>query len=560
MAPSAHLREELTCSICLDIYRDPTTLACGHNFCRACIHRVLDKQKRSGAHSCPECRKTFKKFPALQKNIKLSNIVENFRSTQPDQDKNGVFCTYCIHSPIPAVMSCLMCEASLCEDHLKVHSKAPDHVLCDPTTSLVDRKCSVHKKVLEYYCSEDAACICVSCRLDGEHRAHQAETLQEASEKKKKKLRNVLQKLLAETVETEKRVQILQEHRRKLWRKAQSDAKIATVLFKDLRKCLEDLEKRVLINITRQTEQASIPATHQIQKLEEKKQDLSRKIRHIKKLCDTTDPLSVLRESHTGDYCDMGGADNDDREKCDKLIHAGGDLGAAGISHALYAGLSDIIIGVCRRAYIPEAADILLDVNTANNYLYISGDQKTACWTDLKQKRPERPERFQKHRQVMSVQSFSSGRRYWEVEVGRSSSCRVGMCYATMEREEGNKSIIGLNKKSWGLDLENNQCAVMHDRIILILSSNITSNRVRIYLDYEAGRISFYDLCNPIRHLHTFTAAFTEPLHAVLCVAEGYVKMSEEPRRCEVSTQPLLTLEEYLRSFHRSLTDRCALH
>ncbi|CAI9623681.1 unnamed protein product, partial [Staurois parvus] len=129
---SANLRAELECPICLNIYTDPVMLGCGHNYCRGCIDRVLDTQEGSGGYSCPECREKFQERPALQKNRKLRNIVENFLSTQPEPEESGVFCTYCIHAPVPAVKSCLHCEASLCINHLKVHSKSPEHILSDP--------------------------------------------------------------------------------------------------------------------------------------------------------------------------------------------------------------------------------------------------------------------------------------------------------------------------------------------------------------------------------------------------------------------------------------------
>ncbi|XP_040191592.1 E3 ubiquitin/ISG15 ligase TRIM25-like [Rana temporaria] len=234
---SADLRKELECSVCLDIYTDPIILRCGHNFCRDCIGHVLDALDDSGGYCCPECREEFQDRPALRRNRTLRNIVEIFLSAQPDEEEPRVFCTYCIHTPVPAVKSCLQCDASLCDDHLKVHSKSPEHVLCDPTTSLENRECSVHKKILEYYCTEDSTCICESCRLDGEHRGHQVETLDEASEMKKQ-LRNNVQKQMVERKELEKRVQGLQER--------------ATSLFGVL-SCLDDRQKRLMSEITEWT-------------------------------------------------------------------------------------------------------------------------------------------------------------------------------------------------------------------------------------------------------------------------------------------------------------------
>ncbi|XP_073468128.1 E3 ubiquitin-protein ligase TRIM39-like [Aquarana catesbeiana] len=574
---SADLRKELECSVCLSIYTDPVTLTCGHNFCRDCISRVMDTQERSGGYSCPDCRQRFRKRPVLQRNTTLRNIAENFLSSQPDQEKSGVFCTYCIHTPVPAVKSCLLCEASLCDNHLRVHNKSPEHVLCDPTTSMENRKCSVHKKILEYYCTEDSTCICVSCRLDGEHRGHQVETLDEAVEVKKKKLRNVLQKLMTEKEEMEKRVQNLQEHRRKVQGKADVETERVTVLFRDLRRRLEDLEKRVLSDISGQAERISLSLSDIIQQLEIKKEELSRKMGDIEELCNMTDPLTVLQESDTGDLCDTEDGDDEDRERHDKLLHDGEDLDVAGISHTLHIGLSDIMSGVnvqiCTNTHVyphsttkdkghinaepsrrpPQPSptiqhshhqaggpnigavqptlevsgvtDILLDVSTAGNYLHISDDRKTVSFSSSHQNRPETPERFQGP-QVMSSQSFSSGRHYWEVDFGGAVFWIVGMCHPSIDRK-GEQSVIGYNKKSWSLERwGDDQYSVRHDRKEIRLPSGISRKRVGIDLDYEAGRISFYDLCDPIRHLHTFTTTFTEPLHAGVWVMWGCIKIS----------------------------------
>ncbi|XP_068135025.1 E3 ubiquitin/ISG15 ligase TRIM25-like [Hyperolius riggenbachi] len=514
---SAVLREELECSVCLNIYTDPVALRCGHNFCRGCIDRVLDSQEGSGEYSCPECREKHTERPSLHKNITLRNILDKIRSSLPGQ-QSGVFCTHCIHSPVPAVKSCLYCEVSLCEDHLRVHKKSEEHVLCDPTTSPETRKCSVHKKILEYYCTEDASCVCVSCFVIGGHVGHKMMSLDEATETMKKKLRNNLQKLMAETEEAEKRVQSLEERRRKAQEKAGGEKARVTSLIGDIKRRLEELEKKVLSDIARQAEHVSMLLHNQIQKLEIKKEELSRKMCHIEELCNMTDPLTVLWEANPGDLCDT-------EDRHDEQLHDGGDLDVAGISHTLHTGLADIIIEVSATKYMPEVADILLDVDTASYRLHISDNKRVASRSDMKMKYPDTPHRFQDCPQVLSSRSFSSGRHYWEVDVGGPHSWRVGMCYPSIDRKGVPRSLTGYNRKSWCLCRTGGQYSVIHDGIVIRLPGRISSDRVRIYLDYEAGRISFYDLCDPIRHLHTFSATFNEPLHAVLCVWEGCVEI-----------------------------------
>ncbi|XP_069820655.1 E3 ubiquitin/ISG15 ligase TRIM25-like [Dendropsophus ebraccatus] len=569
---SADLREELLCSICLNLYTDPVILRCGHNFCRDYIHQVLITQDGAGGYSCPQCRTEFQERPALIKNITLCNVAECLLSTQPHQEITGIRCTYCVDSPVPAVRSCLLCEASLCDKHLRYHSKSPEHVLTDPSTSLEKRKCSVHKKVLEYYCTEDDVCICVSCSLVGDHRGHRVEMLDEASEKRKKKLRNVLRKLMTKREKTEERVRSVKERKRKAQEKASGEAKRVTALFIDIRRRLDDLEKRILSEISRQEETLSRSLSDVIQKLEIKKDVLSRKMRHIEELCNMADPLTVLQDPDTGDLCDPeeGGGDEDtgghdtthgvDVDVITGMLHAGisdivtrlqtvsppkpktmrsqppevrslpSPTQASPVSGRQYGGHGVIVrtggAGGEGGIYGQGPADILLDTNTARDNLLISDDLKTLTWTHIKQNRPETAERFH-YPQVMSSGGFSSGRHYWDVEFSRSQCCMMGMCYPSIDRKgAGQQALIGYNNKSWSLEKRENWCLVIHDRQRIQLPQ-ISSNRVRICLDYEAGQLSFYELCDPIRHLHTFTATFTEPLHAALCVFQGSINIIE---------------------------------
>ncbi|CAI9549818.1 unnamed protein product, partial [Staurois parvus] len=97
-----------------------------------------------------------------------------------------------------------------------------------------------------------------------------------------------------------------------------------------------------------------------------------------------TDPLTVLQESDTGDLCDTEDGDNEDRERHEELLHDGGGVDVAGISHTLHT-LSDIITERNVSFYILGAEDILLDGNTAHNKLHISDYWKTVSWSHRNQ-------------------------------------------------------------------------------------------------------------------------------------------------------------------------------
>ncbi|MEE6519489.1 hypothetical protein FKM82_031342 [Ascaphus truei] len=515
---SADLREELTCPICLSIYTQPVTLRCGHNFCQGCIGSVLDNQKGSGVYTCPDCSTRFQGRPALQRNMKLCNILEHFLSAQP---KAVTFCTYCVDAPEPAAKTCLQCEASLCDIHLTIHNKSVEHVLTDPTTSLESRKCPIHKEPLKYYCSEDAAYICASCCVVGEHRGHQVELLNEASVKKKEKLRTFLEKLTSKREKIEKRVQNLHEQKRKGQKKSAGETDRVTALFRDIREQLEVLEKRVLSEITRQEEQVSLRVSDLIQQLEIKRDELSTEMLHIEELFNVTDPVTVLKGWESDNAAPT--------RRNDKTVPIAMHLDEVLISLTLQRSLhrlSDILpdLKAQRGFYVQEASGLLLDANTASENIVVSDDLKTASDSNRNQQRPDEPEKF-RICQVLSTRSFFSGQYYWEVETSESGNWRVGVSYPTVKRN-GLCDHIGSNDKSWCLWRWGKYSSVKHDLKQTTLCLDPSTHRFGIYLDYDAGRLSFYQLCDPIRHLHTFTATFTEPLHAAFYVyMNGWVRI-----------------------------------
>uniref|UniRef100_A0A3P9DUU3 E3 ubiquitin/ISG15 ligase TRIM25-like n=1 Tax=Maylandia zebra TaxID=106582 RepID=A0A3P9DUU3_9CICH len=308
--------ETFSCSICLDLLKDPVTTTCGHSYCMNCIKTHFDEEDRKGIHSCPQCRKTFIPRPVLEKNTMLAALVEQLKKTglqaaPADHCYAGpedVACDVCTGRKLKAIKSCLVCLISYCEKHIQLHLESPafeKHKLVAPSKKLQENICSRHDEVMKIFCRTDQQSICYLCTMD-EHKGH--ETVPAAAERTEKQKELEVRRLNIQQriQEREKDVKLLQQEVEAINGSAdkavEDSEKMFTELIRLIQKRSSDVKQQV-----RSQQETEVSRVKELQeKLEQEIAELKRKDGELEQLSHTEDhnqflhnypSLSALSES-----------------------------------------------------------------------------------------------------------------------------------------------------------------------------------------------------------------------------------------------------------------------
>ncbi|XP_038831303.1 tripartite motif-containing protein 35-like [Salvelinus namaycush] len=374
MASSSSLPEEdFSCTVCLDIFKDPVMLSCSHSFCQACLKECWkDKESRE----CPVCRrKSSMDHPPT--NLSLKNLCEALRERRQTDLKS-------------------------------------------PTTGS-KVLCSLHSSKLRLFCLEDKEPICLVCQVSRKHKDHVCIPVDEAVQDHKEELQTDLKPLQEKLKLFNKVKQTCDQTAVHIKRQAQHTEKQIKKEFEKLHQFLQEEEEARIAALKEEDKQKSQKMKEKIEQMNREISSLSDTIRAIERELKDED-ISFLQNFKTMKeraQCTMP----DPQLVSGVLIDVAKHLG--NLKFRVWEKMQGII----------KHTPVILDPNTAHPCLSLSDDLTSVSRTGPKQQLPDNPERFMKYADILGSKGLSSGKHSWEVEVGDHTDWVMGVAKESTDRK-----------------------------------------------------------------------------------------------------------------------------
>ncbi|XP_051535140.1 E3 ubiquitin-protein ligase TRIM39-like [Myxocyprinus asiaticus] len=498
------LSEELQCSICLDVFTDPVTTPCGHNFCKNCLKQCWEN---SLALNCPLCKETFCKRPDLKINTALRQVVQIIK--EKSQKKLEVLCDICDDKKMKALKLCLVCQTSYCETHLEPHHRVQNlkkHKLIDPVKNLEDYICQKHEKYMELFCRDDQTCVCLLCAVT-DHKTHNTVVIETESVKRKTQLMKMQKDVQQMIQDRMKRIQDIR-YSADLRRKSTEEEIACNVeLFTALMRSIESCQTELLEMMEEKRKADEKQTEGLIKELEQEITELKWSDTELEQLLYTDDHLYLLQiypflcsPVNTNNWPETSTINTE--LSVEPLIRA---------LSQLQKTLDEKLCQTVLKKMQQYAVDVTLDPDTASPYLILSDNGKEVRDGDIKQKLPDNPERFDTCLCVLAKEEFSSGRFYFKVQVKGKTEWDIGVARESINRK--GKITVTPQNGYWSVALRNGNQYQASESSTLYLSVRVKPQVLGVFVDYEEGLVSFYDVVS-MSHIHSFTGqSFTEKLY-----------------------------------------------
>ncbi|XP_076838362.1 tripartite motif-containing protein 16-like [Brachyhypopomus gauderio] len=445
-----------------------------------------------------------------------------------------VECGPCTGQKQKAVKSCLVCLDSYCPAHFQLHEElhcGKRHKVMNATGFLEDKICPQHEKLLEVFCCTDQQCICLMCTME-DHRGHSIVSAAAERTEKQSQMGGPKMKSQQRIMEREKELNDLRRVVDIHKRSAQTALNDSEKVFGEMISSIQSRRAEVQDVIQAQEKVAVSRAECFLKQLEEEVAELRRRDEELRQLSLTEDHIHFLQRyvflaappgssdlpnitiSSVSSFEDINKSLNDLKKQLEESCKQNMEKITYKVKQI------QILTPMTREEVLQYYCDLTLDPNTAYRRLALSEGNKMVMNHDRDLPYPEHPERFD-WPQVLCRETVC-GRCYWEVEWGGVNGVNVAVTYKGIRRKGGhNECWFGCSEQSWRLYCSPFRYAFRHHSRETYIPKPDNSTRVGMFVDYDAGSLSFYSITDKMKLLYKVQTGFTEPLYPGFTVWPG---------------------------------------
>ncbi|XP_072406101.1 nuclear factor 7, ovary-like [Chiloscyllium punctatum] len=352
--------------------------------------------------------------------------------------------------------------------------------------------CEEHQEELKLFCETDKKLVCVICRDSQEHKSHNFKSISEAVGIYKDRVKSSLDSL---TGKKSAALEMEQQQKQKISQIQEESRNLQTHItseFAHMHQMLTEKEQSFLQDLRKQEENILKPMEEHLHEIQENLNSIQDKLSKLEKQLEQTDRVIFLKEELSRKRRVSDETDNVvSTEKSNILLP--------------FPMWTEIV-----EAIKPNKVSVTLDVETANPWLEVSDGLKSLSLIRTRRTLPDTEKMFTNWDCALGSQGFPSGKHYWEVEVVGNCWWCLGVASESVERKrpvslipENGFWIMGRNEDRFYINYSPQSP----------LPVGLIPRKVGVYLSYESGTVSFYNV-DTKSHLHTFTGnKFTGKLY-----------------------------------------------
>ncbi|NWU09098.1 TRI50 ligase, partial [Cephalopterus ornatus] len=366
------LEEQLLCPICLEVFREPLMLQCGHSFCQPCA-LSLHEQGQEEQFPCPVCRQPVPCSP-LAPNVTLARLIEVLRSQG---------------------------EA-------------------EPTPE----SCPTHHNPLSLFCELDREVICGLCGTIGAHRQHRITPIPAVHCRMKEELSVLLTDIQQCQRNLEEQCSKLINNKSRVAAEVDVYKWVIRKEFQELHRYIDEEKATFLGSIEGKAAQLISSIEAQVKQASDT----------LQRLREMQSSLEALGNENQLDFVRKYGS-SQFRSELPSLHPGDGTFSPVSFKPCFHQDdIKMTVWKRLHRRVLPAPEVLKLDPVTAHPLLELSkGDTVVQC--GLSQRRDSNPKRFNSNNCILTSKGFSCGRHYWEVIVGTRNHWRLGVIRGTVSRK-----------------------------------------------------------------------------------------------------------------------------